>query len=463
MTARPKPKRAEDRRTRAGAPRARPARAAEKPKGTTGERRALSHVGGRVTTEGDPALAASLERALSVRSDDAATRAHVHGFHSYAARMHPATAARLIEALSAPGQSLLDPFCGSGTVLVEARLAGRRAFGVDANPLSIELSRLKTEGLDAAQRGELLAAAGRVAEHADTRRRQKAGPTKRYGPADREVFEVHVLLELDGLRDGIAKEHAPGNVKRALQLVLSAILTKVSRQPGDTANDRIPRRLGAGYTLKLFTRKAEELAQRLEDYEAALPGQTFPAKVTLGDARNLRAIKAVAPASIDLMVTSPPYPGVYDYTAHHAMRLRWLDLDVQKFERTELGARRRLGALPFARALGLWERELGEVLGEWARVLAAPGGAQAGGRAAVLIADSVVADRAVYADQLVEKLAPKHGLTVRAQAAQARPHFHADTRDAFAECPRREHVIVLEKSGAGPPGAAANRAASRRR
>src|ERR1039458_9185234 len=50
--------------------------------------------------------------------------------------------------LSAPGDLVLDPFCGSGTVLVEAQLAGRRAYGADTNPLARLISRVKTAPLN---------------------------------------------------------------------------------------------------------------------------------------------------------------------------------------------------------------------------------------------------------------------------------------------------------------------------
>ena len=45
-----------------------------------------------------------------------------HGLHPYPARMIPQIAARLLERYASPGDWVLDPFCGSGTVLVEARL-----------------------------------------------------------------------------------------------------------------------------------------------------------------------------------------------------------------------------------------------------------------------------------------------------------------------------------------------------
>lgn len=49
---------------------------------------------------------------------------------------------------SKPGDTVLDPFCGSGTVMLEALLAGRSAIGCDANPLAVLISNVKTTRLD---------------------------------------------------------------------------------------------------------------------------------------------------------------------------------------------------------------------------------------------------------------------------------------------------------------------------
>src|SRR5262249_17266475 len=123
------------------------------------ERRSLSHVGGAVDMGGDPALAQRLALALDVDAEPSASRDHVHGFHSYPARMHPATAARLVAAFAPPGATVLDPFCGSGTVLVEAMLAGRRAVGTDLNPLAVALATLKTTPRSARELEGMVAAA----------------------------------------------------------------------------------------------------------------------------------------------------------------------------------------------------------------------------------------------------------------------------------------------------------------
>ena len=398
------------------------------------QRRALSHVGGEVRVVGGSEQDRErLTYALSVDPDENATMAHVHGFHSYPARLHPETARRLVEGFSPPGGRVLDPFCGSGTVLVEARQVGRQAFGIDANPLAVELASLKSRGSSPEFLERLLGAAATVIAHADTRRLQKLGPTRKYGTADREVYDAHVLLELDGLRDGIFRVK-DSEVRRALLLVLSAALTKVSKKVGDTAPRTQPKRLAGGFTIRFFETKAKDLATRLAAYAALLPPDAPEPKCAVGDARDLSLIE---PASLDLIVSSPPYPGVYDYFDHHELRLRWLGLDETRFQVDEIGARRRLSGIGFDAAVERWEGEFGACLDAFRDALAPQGSI------ALVIADSVLGGRALYADEALRDLAIARGLVLACLGSQERPYFHEPTRAAFRASPRREHVIVL--------------------
>lgn len=72
------------------------------------------------------------------------TKGATHVLHAYPAMMIPQVARRLIELGSEPGATVLDPFCGSGSVLVEGLLAGRRVIGIDLNPLAVLISKVKT-------------------------------------------------------------------------------------------------------------------------------------------------------------------------------------------------------------------------------------------------------------------------------------------------------------------------------
>ncbi len=401
-------------------------------------KRSLTNIGGRAQTGGDAKAAAVLAHALDVGPDEDEHRAHVHGFHTYAARMHPLTAARLVSGFAEPDGVVFDPFCGSGTVLVEAMIAGRSAIGTDLNPLAVRLARAKTRPRDDAELAALLLAAGEVAAHANARRKARAGASRRYSPEDVHLFEPHVLLELDSLRVGVRDAKEPARAD--LELVLSAILVKLSKKQGDTSEKTEGRRIGAGYPTKLFVRKTEEWTRRLVDLGRLLPTPAPTAKVDVDDATILATVtKANHPRRPTCLVTSPPYVATYDYVAHHALRLRWLGLDAQDFERGEMGARRRYTELSGPRAQGFWEDELAGFFDAAARVL------RDDATMVLLMADSAVDRHALRADDIVAAVARAHGFRPIARASQARPHFHAATTAAFHDAPRREHALLLRR------------------
>lgn len=411
-------------------------------------RRSLSHVGGVVETMGNREAATALARALDVEpageplgqreeSTDDPDRAHVHGFHSYPARMHPVTAARLVDSLSGKGATLLDPFCGSGTVLVEAMIAGRRAVGVDLNPLAARLARVKTSPGDVRSREAIVATGAAVAAFADARRSRRAGATRRYPPEDVATFDPHVLLELDSLRAGIVQLGGDDTrVREGLELVLSSILVKVSRRVSDTSAVRAPRRIAAGFAARLFARKAAEFARRLGELAVLVSSGTPEARVALDDAARLRAVGA---STVDVVVTSPPYAATYDYLAHHGLRMRWLGLDSRAFAAGEMGSRRRYAKLDAPAARQTWMRELTAFLRALSRV------SRKGARVALLLGDSAIGGEALRADQIVSMVAPESGFALLARASQRRPYFHAPTARAFRDSPRAEHAIALEK------------------
>jgi hypothetical protein len=298
------------------------------------------------------------------------------------------------------------------------------------------LATLKTSPHDAAALKRLVDGALGAAGFADGRRVARAGATRRYPPEDVALFDPHVLLELDGLRAGIAQLEDDGR-KRELFLVLSAILVKVSKKQGDTSDRMAERRLAAGYTTRLFVRKAEELASRLSAFERALPSPRPDARVVLDDATRLRPI---ADASVDAVVTSPPYLATYDYVAHHAARLRWMGLDAKAFERGELGSRRRFAGLHPREARAEWSRELEAMLRAVARTL------RPGAPVVLLMADSAISGMALRADELVADIASRVQLRPVARASQKRPNFHAPSASAFGKAPRAEHALLLERS-----------------
>lgn len=83
-------------------------------------------------------------------------RGSTHRFYRYPGRFSPLFARKAIAAFSRAGDTVLDPFMGGGTSAVEALLLRRRFLGIDVNPLSIFITRVKTTPLSRSEAGGLL-------------------------------------------------------------------------------------------------------------------------------------------------------------------------------------------------------------------------------------------------------------------------------------------------------------------
>ena len=72
------------------------------------------------------------------------TKQYTHCFHSYPAMMIPQIVRRILEEFGENSNLLFDPYCGTGTSLVEANLRNISAIGTDINPLARLIAKVKT-------------------------------------------------------------------------------------------------------------------------------------------------------------------------------------------------------------------------------------------------------------------------------------------------------------------------------
>jgi SAM-dependent methyltransferase len=390
-------------------------------------RRALSHRAGKRRSAGDADVREVLERAFQ-RARDEEHDQDTHGFHAWPARMHRSIADELLTRFALPDEVVLDPFCGSGTVLVEARARGLASVGVDLNPLALRVSEVKarTPGRKGLARFEETLAG--LVERSKVRVRARRPARAPLPAAEVRCYAPHVLKELAGLWEEI-RAVEDFEDRRALQVLLSAIVVKVSRQRADTATRQdSDKRVGRFFPSELFGRKGLELIDRWRAYADRVPRGTPAPRLREGDARELGSLLD-APAH--LVVTSPPYGGTYDYVTHHERRFPWLGLDARAFAKKEIGARRRLSRGRDARAA--WDREVGGFLRSLADVLAP------GGRSVLLLGDGHVGGERVAADEQVARLAPDVGLEVVATCAEERP-------DWTGGAAREEHLLALVRT-----------------
>jgi len=389
-------------------------------------RTALSQGGGKTRARGDPKLATLLRRALEA-PEDVEGDALTHGFHAYPARMHHMVARTLLTALPIGRGPVLDPFCGSGTVLIEGMLNGASCVGVDLNPIALKLARVKSDVRDASSRSVFLDELERIARASLQRVRERVDSRAPIPRSEARWYDGHVLKELAGLREEILAVERE-NDRLAFLMVLSAVLIKFSRQRADTSERRVHKDVGKGLCTDFFLRKAQELVRRWAELEEAAPPDCSSPELIEGDARRLQEL--LGDRRCDLVLTSPPYGGTYDYVDHHARRFPWLGLDASLLREHEIGARRNLrGGRAGARR---WDDEMRAVLAAIACVLGPDG------HCVLLVGDAQIGRTRVAADEQIERLGAEVGLGLAAVASQRR-------RDHSGHAPRHEHLVALTR------------------
>ena len=213
-------------------------------------------------------------------------------------------------------------------------------------------------------------------------------------------------------------------VDTVLRVVFSSILVKASERESDTSSARVEESGPSGTTATLFHKKVRHFARQLEALAAATPAGGR-ARVHREDARGLRE-----KAAFGMIVTSPPYPGVYDYLPLQRLRLDWLNLDPGPGMREEIGARRNFRA-DRASAIQVWRADTRK----WTRVAARA--LLPGGRMVVVVGDGNVGGKRIEALTPLLDAAKEAGLTRISSASVER-------WDEGVSAVRMEHAAVFE-------------------
>lgn len=246
-----------------------------------------------------------------------------HGIHPYKGKFYPQLAKALLNVAGvAEGSTVLDPFCGSGTTLLEARLNGLRAFGCDLNPLAAKIARAKVGILDLDP--SLVLDAVRTLEERlssdttpDTTEVLTAIPSHAHEEV-RSWFAWPVALKVDRVL-GAIRGCSGGILREYLEVLLSSILREVSQQePRDLRIRRRKIPLEDADVYGMFLSVVREQVDRLEHFWEIRGHSPYPfpeATVAHGDARSEAVFNelGLVDDSVDCVLTSPPYATALPY------------------------------------------------------------------------------------------------------------------------------------------------------
>ncbi len=268
-----------------------------------------------------------------------------HDLHAFAAKFPPQLPRAFIRGLTKPGDTVLDPMMGSGTAVVEALLEGRRGIGLDIDPLALRLSHVKATPMDARTLGS---AAPKVIARAKTlvvdRRKVEKALTGVFDKRTKAFvdywFAEATQRQLMALVLAIQEVDHP-SVRRFLELTFSSIIVTKSggvSRARDLAHSR-PHLDGT----KIPRNAIDQFSVRLRKNLASIgefKSNGAMANAVAGDARSM----PFADASVDLIVTSPPYANAIDYMRAHKFSLVWLGESVAGLSRLRseyIGSERR--------------------------------------------------------------------------------------------------------------------------
>ncbi|MDA8192588.1 MAG: DNA adenine methylase [Thermaerobacter sp.] len=276
---------------------------------------------------------------------DADTKEGTHVIHSYPAMMIPQVARGLIarlRRLNADAQTLLDPFCGAGTVLVEAARQGLASWGNDLNPLALRIARARTTPVDEAV---LTRESDRLQEALTASRLARwDGPIPAFKGRD-YWFKAEVSRALAFVQQQIARQLTDPDVRRLAEVAFSETVRLASNtRNGEFKLYRIPADRLAAFqpdVLALFSQTWQRYRAGLGEFNAALR-QAAATRIVYGDSRRLAG---VPDAFFDLMVTSPPYGDsrtTVAYGQFSRLSLEWLGVppeEARRVDRQLLGGR----------------------------------------------------------------------------------------------------------------------------
>ena len=222
-----------------------------------------------------------------------------HWIYPYKGKFHPQMIRALINIIGLnEGDTLLDPFVGSGTTALEAQLIGVNCIGVDVSPLCVLQSKVKTESVYVLS--EIMEWKEKVLRKND-------------------LFNYNSKI-IDTVIDNISND----TVRNFYFLAKLVAISDSTRRKKDFT--------------KSFIKNLEMMILSVKDYDDIVKELNLKlgkVDIKLGDARNL----SLEDNSIDGIITSPPYSIALDYVLNDAHALKALGYNLKELREKFIGVR----------------------------------------------------------------------------------------------------------------------------
>jgi hypothetical protein len=283
--------------------------------------------------------------------EDADTRYYTHGYHPYSAKYIPQIPYRLVSKFTKKNELVLDNFMGSGTTLVESKLLGRNAIGIDVNPLACLISKVKTTTIQKPTlveiskilillKEDIINLRGNTVffNHSEKRQTIDNSMSKTLlllHPNISKWYHQNVIYELLAIKSRI--DTAENNdVKDFLLVSLSSILRSVSNATTGFGNLMINKQaLPKTRIYEKFALVVRDMLKSMSEFNKCATNSDI--RIVNHDSRRIEFIND---ETIDFICTHPPYMAAVPYAEYQKLSLWWLGFSQYELEKRLIGGRR---------------------------------------------------------------------------------------------------------------------------
>ena len=353
-----------------------------------------------------------------------------HGVVRFFGKFPPPVATRFIHELHDPQTGpVVDPMVGSGTTLVEAIIEHRPAVGLDANPFSLLVSKVKTTPVT----GEMVESA--ISQMVSVSYSQEEA--KHLIPTDRFTthwFSPETIKDLALMRLKIERIVCEDSVRNLLRLALGSIVRRSSRASNNLARLFLDPNKPAVPVEDSFYKQARTIARRVEPLTSLNP----QVEVMLHDARE----PFLNADFTNLVICHPPYFNVCKYASVLKYELLWTGADYQITRQREVRDGFKIGKPELVSA---YVDDMTRVMSNCARILVHRGWL------VLMIGDTEIRHERIRTTLMVAEQAKNVGFRLRKVIFRI-PKY---TEASYAATQRRtskevgvrfaDHLLLLEK------------------
>ena len=348
----------------------------------------------------------------------------LHNIHPYPCKFPPSVVKKYLK----KEQILLDPYCGSGTTLLEGAQKAREVYGFDCNPIAKLISDCKLldlEKLEIDLINEITSLGKLLKLNSNT-----------------TDFQLH---EFDG-RDHWFSTQAQrefaillnilGNFERMSQnwiliaTTISAITNQYSNQDSETRYAAVEKDIKPNDILLAFSRKIGKNIQSLQKRGKLVAQKHY---VGLGDIRNGLNLPD---QHVDIVITSPPYANTMDYYLYHKQRMNLLGFDFKDIQRQEIGSRHQFSSKKDSKEI--WDKDYSKAMQMIIKTL------KSDGKAYFVIGDSRIAGEHIDGGELTVRSAENLGLRAKILESVSMTGKSRTFRASFQAPNKFEHVVEIQ-------------------